>query len=95
MCYRPIASATKIDAVAFLSRKHTPSEPQSPTRHHHNEIESANGIDFIVMAYVRGKSLDAPDSTPRDDGLTSCCGSRFRSLMRWRPRTHKASSIAI
>src|SRR4029453_15526426 len=23
------------------------------------EIESANGIDFIVMEYVRGKSLDA------------------------------------
>src|SRR4029450_867522 len=24
-----------------------------------HEIESANGIDFIVMEYVRGKSLDA------------------------------------
>ena len=32
-----------------------------------HEIESANGIEFLVMEYIRGKSLDAPHSIEHRD----------------------------
>ena len=43
----------------FVQEAHAASALNHPHIITIHEIESANGIDFIVMEYVRGKSLDA------------------------------------
>jgi eukaryotic-like serine/threonine-protein kinase len=43
----------------FVQEAHAASALNHPHIVTIHEIESANGIDFIVMEYVRGKSLDA------------------------------------
>ena len=57
------------------------------------EIESADGIDFIVMEYVPGKSLDR-SSRARGCGSPRCCASRSRSRTRSPAPTPGASSTA-
>ena len=47
------------------------------------EIESADGIDFIVMEYVPGKTLDAL-SRRTGCGSARSCASPSRSRTRWR-----------
>ncbi len=59
-----------------------------------HEIESAEGVDFIVMELVAGKTLDAPDPARRGCASARRCASRSRSPTRWPPPTPPASSTA-
>ncbi len=57
------------------------------------EIESADGIDFIVMELVPGRPW-MPSSPATGCAQARCCGSRSRSRTRWPPRTRPASCTA-
>ncbi len=79
----------------FVQEAHAASALNHPHIITIHEIESANGIDFIVMEYVRGKSLDAliPRHGMRLERGAADCHSL--SPTPWPRRTRAASSIAI
>ena len=78
----------------FVQEAHAASALNHPHIITIYEIESADGNDFIVMEYVRGKSLDA--LIPRQ-GMRLERGAADRdspSRTRSPPRTRAASSTA-
>ena len=59
------------------------------------DIGQADGVDFIAMEYVAGKTLDRVDSPARDAAERGAEDTPSRSPMRWRGALPPASSIAI
>ena len=58
------------------------------------EIESADGIDFIVMEYVPGQEPRRAHPAPGDASRRGRCGSRSPSRTRSPAPTPRASSTA-
>ena len=59
-----------------------------------HEVDSVDGIDFIVMEYVRGPDARATRSRARGCVSTRSCGWRSRSRTPSPARTPRASSTA-
>jgi len=78
----------------FIHEAHAASALNHPHIVTIHEIESANGMDFIVMEYVRGKSLD--QLIPAEAcARANCFASRLPSPMRSPRRMREELSIAI
>ena len=58
------------------------------------EIESADGIDFIVMEYVPGHDAGRADPEAAGCDWARSCARRSRSRTRWPPPILGASSTA-
>jgi len=59
-----------------------------------HDIANDAGVDYLVMEYVAGKSLDQL-ITPRGLPLPEVSATQPRSPAHWRRRTRPGSSIAI
>ena len=84
------------DRVADESRRQRfiqEAKAASALNHPHiitiHEIESANGIDFLVMEYVRGQEPRRGDPPTGACGSAKYCASRFPWQTRWPPRTRR------
>ena len=58
-------------------------------------LEESDGVTALVMELVEGEDLVAAHRARRDSRSTRRCRSRSRSPRRSKPRTSRASSIAI